>query len=203
MQAISKILSSILQALYQETFAAILFTVIYMIAYMYFCEHGVKETIKEWGIQWKKNKRFRRLALLVFYTMMILYRTVLCRVIWGGPLGDVIGTWTLYKEDGSLYTENIENVILFLPFSLLFLWVNREKKLKRFRIGEILLKSTMIAFVFSITIETLQLFLKIGTWQLSDLFFNTLGGLLGGVIYWICYRIKKRKSQKQHYKEKV
>lgn len=26
--------------------------------------------------------------------------------------------------------------------------------------------------------------MKIGTFQLTDLFFNTLGGMLGGVIYW-------------------
>lgn len=36
----------------------------------------------------------------------------------------------------------------------------------------------------------LQLFLRLGTWQLSDLFFNTLGGFIGGFIYWSVYRIK-------------
>ncbi|MGH1941946.1 VanZ family protein [Enterococcus faecium] len=33
--------------------------------------------------------------------------------------------------------------------------------------------------------EFLQLFLHIGTFQLSDLFYNTLGGGIGGVIYYL------------------
>lgn len=34
--------------------------------------------------------------------------------------------------------------------------------------------------------------MKIGTFQLTDLFFNTLGGMLGGVIYWGFERTRKR-----------
>ena len=40
-----------------------------------------------------------------------------------------------------------------------------------------------IAFLFSLTIEFLQLFLRLGTFQLSDLCYNTFGGAIGGVSY--------------------
>ena len=37
--------------------------------------------------------------------------------------------------------------------------------------------------------DFLQLFLRLGTFQLSDLCYNTLGGAIGGVLYWICTEI--------------
>lgn len=46
------------------------------------------------------------------------------------------------------------------------------------------------AFLFSVSIEFLQLFLRLGTFQLSDICYNTLGGVLGGIIYWIGWKLK-------------
>lgn len=45
---------------------------------------------------------------------------------------------------------------------------------------KILWYSGKIAFIFSISIEMLQLLLRLGTFQLSDLFYNTVGGVVGG-----------------------
>ena len=55
--------------------------------------------------------------------------------------------------------------------------------------------TTKTAFLFSLAIEFLQLFLRLGTFQLSDLFYNTLGGVLGGMIYWICWKIRGKKQK--------
>lgn len=49
---------------------------------------------------------------------------------------------------------------------------------------KILWYSGKIAFIFSISIEMLQLFLRLGTFQLSDLFYNTVGGMIGGLMYY-------------------
>lgn len=48
-----------------------------------------------------------------------------------------------------------------------------------------------LRFLFSLTIELLQVFLKVGTFQVADLVYNTTGGLLGAVIYWIQRRHKR------------
>ncbi len=40
-----------------------------------------------------------------------------------------------------------------------------------------------IAFYFSAIIEFLQLFLRLGTFQISDFVYNTLGGILGVILY--------------------
>ena len=58
--------------------------------------------------------------------------------------------------------------------------------------GSVLWNSTKITFLFSFAIEMLQLFLRLGTWQLSDLFYNTLGGTIGGLIYFAGYKVKHR-----------
>ena len=61
---------------------------------------------------------------------LILFRTIFCRQIWGNPIGDVLGNWSLHFSDGTLSTELIENIFLFIPFSMLVLWALEDKILK-------------------------------------------------------------------------
>ena len=56
---------------------------------------------------------------------------------------------------------------------------------------KILWYSGKIAFIFSISIEMLQLFLRLGTFQLSDLFYNTVGGVVGGLVYYGIVKARK------------
>ena len=56
---------------------------------------------------------------------------------------------------------------------------------------KILWYSGKVAFIFSISIEMLQLFLRLGTFQLSDLFYNTVGGMIGGLMYYGIAKAKK------------
>ena len=41
-------------------------------------------------------------------------------------------------------------------------------------------------------IEMLQLLLRLGTFQLSDIFYNTVGGVIGGVCYCVAMKARKR-----------
>ena len=41
-------------------------------------------------------------------------------------------------------------------------------------------------------IEMLQLLLRLGTFQLSDIFYNTVGGVLGGLMYCVVIKARKR-----------
>ncbi len=56
---------------------------------------------------------------------------------------------------------------------------------------KILWYSGKIAFILSISIEMLQLLLRLGTFQLSDIFYNTVGGVLGGLMYYVADEGKK------------
>lgn len=60
------------------------------------------------------------------------------------------------------------------------------------RLMKILCFSGKIAFEFSLMIEILQLLLRLGTFQISDIFYNTVGGVLGGLMYYVMMKVRKR-----------
>ena len=47
------------------------------------------------------------------------------------------------------------------------------------------------ALIFSVSIETLQLLLRLGTFQMSDIFYNTVGGVIGGLMYYGIRKVRK------------
>ena len=109
------------------------------------------------------------------------------------PLSDVMGGWGIWETvngEQKLTTGCIENIIMMLPFTSMVVWTFQEKVGSSCK--KILLYSGMIAFIFSINIEMLQLFLRLGTFQLSDLFYNTVGGMIGGLMYYGITKEKKR-----------
>lgn len=194
-EVFEKIIVNVLTSIYQPFGFAIIMAVCFMFVYMFAKEHGWKEAIKCWLNSFKINSEFRRVFLLTFYTVMILFRTLLNRNMWTNPVSNIKGIWGLYNAKGELTTEVVENLILFVPFAILLLWCFREKILgQSVKFLQTLRHSMLVVFIFSLTIEFLQLFLRLGTFQLSDLFYNSLGGLLGGLIYWIGYKLLKEKN---------
>ena len=130
--------------------------------------------------------------LLAFVTSMILFRTLLNRNLWLNPLSDVMGGWGIWETvngEQKLTTECIENVIMMVPFSAIVMWTFGKKIGNSWK--KILWQSGKIAFVFSTSIEMLQLLLRLGTFQLSDIFYNKVGGVIGGLMY--CGTMKARK----------
>lgn len=193
---IRKIVANVLTALYQPFGFSVIMSILIMFFYMFAKEYGFKVVVQRWGNEFKSSSRFRKLFILVFYIAMILFRTLLNRDMWKNPVSDVIGVWGLYDAKGDLTTETIENLALFIPFTILLLWSFREKFLgESVKLIRTIWQSLKIVFLFSLIIEFLQLFLRLGTFQLSDLFYNTLGGLVGGLIYWIGYRLSHGKKK--------
>lgn len=190
MQILSTIITNVLTALYQPFWFSVILSVLFMFAYKTY--PSIKQATKAWISWFKSDSSFRCIFFLVFYIVMILFRTLLNRNMWSNPVSNVIGVWGIYNAKGELTTECIENLALFIPFTILLLWVARERILKRITIRSVLWNSAKITFLFSFAIEMLQLFLRLGTWQLSDLFYNTLGGTIGGLIYFAGYKVKHR-----------
>lgn len=86
--------------------------------------------------------------------------------------------------------------MLFVPFSILLLWAFQKELLgefKEIRFGKTVGQVTKIVAIFSFLIEFAQLLFHLGTFQISDLTYNTLGGAVGGVIYCIGYKILSTK----------
>ena len=195
---LGKILTNILTALYEPFGFSLLLSFLAMFFYLYAYEptavgKGWKKAIVTWYQKFKESVFFRKLFLLAFVTSMILFRTLLNRNLWLNPLSDVMGGWGIWETKNGeqvLTTECIENVIMTVPFSSIVIWTFQEKMEKGWK--KILWYSGKIAFIFSISIEMLQLLLRLGTFQLSDIFYNTVGGMIGGLMYCAAMKARKR-----------
>jgi Glycopeptide antibiotics resistance protein len=92
-----------------------------------------------------------------------------------------------YREElGMLaFASNIfGNVLGFIPLGLIFPIIN--KKARNFFF------IAMISFEFSLLIETVQLVFKVGSFDVDDLILNTLGGMLGYLLFYICNKIRRK-----------
>ena len=192
------IIRNVLQAIYQPFLFALILSVFVMFFVLFLGKYKngtVKQKIKWAFLEWKENfcksVKFRRTLYLVFVAIMILFKTLLNRDIWLSPFRDVIGSWGFKDYNGKFTTEIVENIVLFIPliFFLFFFLETTSKKTTKFL--KVMGMAIVISFLSSLTIEMLQLFLRLGTWQLSDLAFNTLGGVIGGLVYWVSAKIRK------------
>ena len=171
---LGKILTIILTALYEPFGFSRLLSFLAMFFYLYAYEPthaggGWKNAIVTWYQKFKESVFFRKLFLLTFMTSMILFRTLLNRNLWMNPLSKIMGGWGIWETKNGeqvLTTECIENVIMMVPFSAVMMWTFEEK------IGiswkKILWQSGKIAFCFSVSIEMLQLLLRLGTFQFIE-----------------------------------
>lgn len=177
-------------AIYQNLGAALLYLILLSVVFLYIKEHGIIDTAQN-VLDSLKDKHYRCKLYLCFWIIVILLQTLLSREIWVYPLSNVIGVWGLFDEQGNYYTENIENFALFLPYTITLLM---NLKQERFNLFQILKKTFLASLGLSFVIEICQLCFRVGTFQLSDIFFNTLGGTSGGLIYWIGHKVKHRKD---------
>lgn len=192
-EIIKKIISNVLTALYEPFGFALIITVLFMFLYLFAQEYGWKKIMKRWIEAFKTNTTFRRVCILTFYVAMLLFRTLLNRNLWMNPLSNVFGVWGFYDENGNITTQVVENIVLFIPLTILVMWCFQDKLIRKtLKVITILWQSLVLAFLSSLMIEFLQLMLRLGTFQLSDLCFNTLGGLIGGVLYCLGYKLMRR-----------
>jgi glycopeptide antibiotics resistance protein len=92
------------------------------------------------------------------------------------------------------FTVNIlGNVLAFAPFG--FLLPILEKKYRKFFI------TAFLGLTFSLFVETLQLYLKVGIFDVDDILMNTLGGILGYLMYkllhTLIYKVKSKSMLKR------
>lgn len=127
------------------------------------------------------------------YVYILLYRTVIGREPIYDPLSEVWQGWTIFRRRWTgLDYQVIGNVLMFIPFGVLLL-LGFEKLSATTK--KAIVCTAAISFGYSLFIEILQLVTKRGTFQISDLVFNTVGGTVGAIIYIIIKRIITKKTQ--------
>lgn len=193
---ISTIIEHIISATTQPLLFAIAFS--YMTMYFYLfafkkCEtgKGLRYALSIWHRSFIQDRKFRILFLYILYITVVIFRTVLNREGWDDPLDSVMaGLWLVmthpYVEGPIFNIQAIENIIMFVPFSFIGLFLMQYKS----KNSQKVLFTICGSFLFSLLIETVQAIFKLGTFQLADLLFNTMGGLFGGVLYWVGSKLK-------------
>ena len=92
-----------------------------------------------------------------------------------------------YIDFFSVVVNLLGNVVAFMPFGALIRWVI-DRKIRWFQ-------AVGYTFLFSLCVELLQLVAKVGVFDVDDLFLNTLGGLLGFIVYYLLLLINRRSER--------
>lgn len=99
------------------------------------------------------------------------------------PFAKVWGGWGITDQTYYYELSSIFNVIIFLPLcTLLFLFFKTALQ-KNPDIKKLTAIGAGTGFLISCMIEGLQIILRAGTFQVSDLFYNTLGAVLGIFVF--------------------
>lgn len=138
------------------------------------------------------KKSFRRLGILLF----VIYLAMLCYFLFfAESLGRTFSERTyhynleLFKEIRRFWLHRsslgmwsvglnlIGNVAAFLPMGAFLPMLSG--KCQR------LIPTMLVCFEFSLFVECVQLIGKVGSFDVDDILLNTLGGILGYLIYWM------------------
>lgn len=104
-------------------------------------------------------------------------------------------TWGVTPQEHAFV---IENILLFVPFGVLFPLAVAGSKNGDVRAVDRLSKCTVLfGFLCSVCIETVQLITERGYCQLDDVVMNTLGSLAGYIIFLIIKKMKNIKKMEE------
>lgn len=163
-------------------------------------ESSWKRLVKQWLREFQKNGVFRCRFFLMVSAFGILGITLLTRRIWYTPWSNVVGNFALIAPNGKLDEDICNNIFLFIPFGgFLFAsgikkndsFVGREHKLRLWRV---LVCASVVSAGLSLGIELCQSVFWLGTFQLADIFYNTIGGVIGGFLYYTGKILRRRDS---------
>ena len=144
----------------------------------------------------KKKIQWGTVVFLVIYLIVLAY---VC--FWSEAYGrtEHVGyTYNLipFKEIMRFYTYRdlvgiqafllnlFGNVLAFIPFGFMVPIVSDKNRS--------LLRTAGLTFLLSLFIECIQLIFRVGSFDVDDLILNTLGGVIGFILFWIMNQIRRR-----------
>lgn len=77
----------------------------------------------------------------------------------------------------SIMINLVGNIVCFMPFGFLLPTISGNKIIKN------VVGVFFFTVLFTLSIETIQLVTKVGAFDVDDIFLNTIGGLLGYMVY--------------------
>ena len=130
-----------------------------------------------------------KILLFMSYTFFLLYITLLGRSQYE-PLSAVWKGWGVTKVQGHWNLDPIGNILMFIPWT--YSLCGAFPRFRGSNIVTTVRKAMVISFCFSAFIECMQLILSLGTFQVSDLVYNTISGWIGGLAFEILHTASKQ-----------
>lgn len=173
------IVTDILKDISEYIVSSAIFGILITVIIEYERNLNTVEVLKKVKINFIKGKRYKWRLLFFIYIYFILDKTLLDRTFGIENNLKLILTIPNILEISNTEEkiEAIENLIFFIPYTFFLLQSSLLQKIKR--VNDIL----VLSFFTSLTIEILQYVTTLGTFQLSDLLYNTLGGIVGYILY--------------------
>ena len=159
-------------------------------------------------MSYKSRKRARTVGKILFVLYVVFIVWFLIFSDWYGRAGELneyhynlelfkeIKRFWNYREQLGYFVmlENLlGNVIIFVPFGFFLPMASRYQSFF----------STLYAsFGFSLCVEVFQFVTRVGSFDVDDLLLNTIGGVMGHIIYLICESVGRKnvykKKKKRH-----
>lgn len=138
-----------------------------------------------------KNKNFLLKSIFSLYLLINVNATVFSRLRLErlDPLSNIWGGWGIESNKYFFDFSVVWNILMFLPMCAFVFFYDRYIRKKERTYFQTTVISTIISFFNSLIIEIMQIIFKTGTFQVSDIVYNTLGGFLGLFVLLIVIRI--------------
>lgn len=147
------------------------------------------------GLKMKKKIKWSTAVFLIIYLMVLAYVCFFSEA-YGRTEVQNIYHYNLipFKEITRFYTYRelvgieafmlnlLGNVIAFTPFGFMIPILSSKNRT--------FLRITGLTFLLSLFIECIQLITRVGSFDVDDLILNTLGGIIGYIIFWIINKIR-------------
>ncbi len=142
----------------------------------------------------KENNSSNKLTIVLFFIYLIALVWILLfklgvqfsyvenRTVNLIPFNDLISNGKLY-----FFGEIIMNIIIFVP-----LGIYAGILFKKWNFG----KNLMIILLLSFFVEFIQFIFKLGSFDITDTITNTLGGIIGLLVFIVIEKVFKNKAKK-------
>lgn len=146
----------------------------------------------------RKKKIFRAVGKVLFllYVVFLIYFLFLAE--WYGRTGiseeyrynlelfREIKRFIIYREQMGVFAvfANLAgNILIFVPYGFFISVASRERGF---------FKTLFFSMGLSLCVEIIQLFTRVGSFDVDDILLNTIGGVLGYIVFLICNGIRRK-----------
>ena len=98
--------------------------------------------------------------------------------------------WEYRSQVGlfAMFTNLFGNVLIFVPFGFFLPMASRYRSF---------FATLLWSFLLSLGVESFQLVSKVGCFDVDDLLLNTIGGIVGHLIFILCVLVRRRHVYKR------